>query len=105
MTHAAQRFARFQAHPEVVDITNRYADWARTDGLMTNVQLAGLAMLRVRGQLSRNEYRKSDRKLAATSGVPLQDFLLLARCQLEATRWMLIGSGQMTLTGFDGEGD
>ena len=94
---AAQRFARFNARPEVHRITERYADWvAQGDGCIINVQLAGLAMLRVAGRISRSEYRASVRELACASGLPPADFKLLAECSRELTRFILSGSGHIS---------
>lgn len=96
---AAQRFARFNARPEIRRITARYADWAaQGDGCIVNVQLSGLAMLRLAGRISRHDYRASVRKLAGTSGLPQTDFLLLAECSREMVRYMLSSSGQIPFT-------
>lgn len=109
MTAVAQRFARFRARAEVRAVTGRYADWVRGEGLMTNLQLSGLASLRVSGKLSRHDYRKAVRDLAAASGIPVRDFLVIAKCCLETVQWMLAESGQMPFTasdhGDDGEED
>lgn len=95
-TAAAQRFARFNARPEIQRITARYADWAaHGDGCIINVQLSGLAMLRLAGRITRQEYRTSLRKLAASSGLPMADFKLLAECSRELARCILAGSGQI----------
>lgn len=96
---ATQRFARFKARLEIRRITAKYADWAtRGDGCKINVQLSGLAMLRLAGRLSRQNYRTSVRKLAITSGLPSADFKLLAKCSRELARCMLSGSGQIPFT-------
>jgi hypothetical protein len=105
---AAERFARFQQRPEVRRVTSRYADWARTsDGVTVNVQLSGLAMMRLAGRLSRNDYKKAVRDLAATSSIPPHDFRIFAKCILEFTRCALAGSGQFDAghTDWDVEGD
>ncbi|RVQ67112.1 hypothetical protein EKN06_09330 [Croceicoccus ponticola] len=96
---AAQRFARFNARPEIQRITERYAEWvAQSDGCIINVQLSGLAMLRLAGRISRSDYRASIRKLASASGLPSADFKLLAECSRELARYMLSGSGQIFFT-------
>ena len=96
---AAQRFARFNARQEIRRITARYADWvAQGDGCVVNVQLSGLAMLRLAGRISRPDYRASVRKLASTSGLPPMDFQLLAECNRELVRYMLSNSGQIPFT-------
>lgn len=97
-TAAAQRLARFQARPEIQSVTTRYADWPAGDGVTVNVQLAGLALLRVGGCISRPDYRGSIRKIARTSGLPLKDFHLLAQCNRELVRCALSGSGQIAFT-------
>lgn len=98
-TAAAQRFARFNARPEIRRITSRYADWvAQGDGCMINVQLSSLAMLRIAGRISRSDYRASVRKLASASGLPPKDFQLLAECSRELARCALSGSGQVAFT-------
>lgn len=95
-TAAALRFARFKARPEIQRVTARYASWTEGgDGYILNVQLAGLAMSRLAGSISRSDYRASVRKLAGTSGMPLKDFQLLAQCNRELVRCMLSGSGQI----------
>lgn len=81
---SAQRFARFNARPQIRRITTQYADWvAQGDGCIINVQLSGLAMMRLAGRIARQEYRRSVRKLATESGLPLADFKLLAECSRE----------------------
>ncbi len=98
-SNAAQRFAQFRQRPDIRRITSQYADWvARGDGCIINAQLSSLAMLRLAGRISRQEYRTSVRKLAGTSGLPLADFRLLAECSRELVRSMLTGSGQIPFT-------
>jgi hypothetical protein len=93
------RFARFKARPDVADVASRYGDWAvSSEGIGINLQLAMLAMQRVRGQMPRSAYRLAVRDLAATTTIPLRDFLILAECQLELLRSGLAGSGQMPFT-------
>ena len=103
----AQRFARFNARSDVADVVNRYADWARSsDGIRTGIQLAVLAMQRVRGPMPRQAYRRAVRELAPTTTIPLRDFLVLAECQLELLRSGLAGTGQIPFapTEWDAEG-
>lgn len=93
---AAERFARFNARPQIRRITTRYADWvSEGHGCIINVQLSGLAMLRLASRITRQEYRTSVRKLAAESGLPLADFKLLAECNRELARYTLAGTGQI----------
>lgn len=94
---AALRFARFNARPEIKRVTASYADWVtQGDGCIINLQLSGLAMLRLAGRIARREYRTSLRKLATASDLPLADFKLLAECSRELARYMLAGSGQIS---------
>lgn len=94
-----ERFARFSVRPDVADVTSRYGDWANSsDGIMLNLQLSGLAMMRVAGRLSRNDYKRSIRNLASTSGICLGDFLIMAEYGLELARSDLAGSGQIPFT-------
>jgi hypothetical protein len=93
---AAKRFARFNARPQIRRITTQYADWvAQGNGCIINVQLSGLAMMRLAGRIARQEYRTSVRKLATESGLPIADFKLLAECSRELARYMLAGTGQI----------
>lgn len=93
---AAQRFDRFKARPHIRRVTTRYADWAANgDGCIINVQLSGLAMMRLAGRITRQEYRMSVRNLATESGLPLTDFKLLAECSRELARYVLAGAGQI----------
>lgn len=93
---AAQRFSRFNARPQISSITSRYANWiAQGNGCIINVQLSALAMMRLAGRITRNEYRASVRKLATKSGLPMADFKLLAECSRELARYMLSGTGQI----------
>lgn len=93
---AEQRFARFQARPDIRRITAQYADWAESaDGSIVTIELAALAMARSAGQITRQNYRSSLRKLARTCGLPQADFRLLAECSREFTRFALAGSGQI----------
>jgi hypothetical protein len=90
-----ERFTRFAARPVIVDVTSRYGHWARSsEGIGIGLQLAMLAMQRVGGQLPRADYRRGVRGLAATTTIPLRDFLILAKCHLELVRSGLEGSGQ-----------
>lgn len=103
---AAQRFARFNARPEIQSITTRYADWVKQGGgSIINAHLSGLAILRLAGRIGRQEYRTSIRKLGVESGLPSTDFKLLAECSREFARYMLAGSGQIPFTPgmWDGE--
>lgn len=93
---AAVRFARFNARPQIRRITTQYANWVgQGNGCIINVQLSGLAMMRLAGRIARQEYRTSVRKLATESGLPLADFKLLAECSRELVRYMLAGTGQI----------
>lgn len=97
--YAAQRFARFQQRPDVKRVANRYVDWSETSaGIFINLQLSHLAMARAAGKLSRPSYRKAVRDLAAASGIPAEDFRILARCTLEFVMCGLAGSGQIPLS-------
>lgn len=90
-----ERFARFSARPDIVDVTSRYCDWARSsEGIGIGLQLATLAMQRVGGQMPRPAYRRAVRDLAATTTIPLKDFLVLAKSHLELVRSGLVGSRQ-----------
>jgi hypothetical protein len=94
-----RRFARFKARPDVADVASRYGDWAvSSEGVGINLDLALFAMQRVCGQLPRPAYRLAVRDLAATTTIPLRDFLILAKCQLELLRSGLAGLGQITFT-------
>ena len=93
---AAERFARFNARPQIRRITTKYSDWAaQGNGWIINVQLSGLAMMRLAGRIARQEYRTSVRKLATESGLPMADFRLLAECTRELARYMLADTGQI----------
>lgn len=93
------RFARFKSRPDVEDVANRYAGWVVSgEGIGINLQLALFAVLRVSGQMARPAYRLAVRELAATTTIPLQDFLILAKCQLELLRNGLAGTGQIPFT-------
>ncbi|MGL5839775.1 MAG: hypothetical protein ACRCY3_14885 [Sphingorhabdus sp.] len=90
-----RRFASFIARADIIDFTSRYSDWAQSsEGIGISLQLAMLAMQRVGGQMPRPAYRRAVRDLAVTTTIPLRDFLILARCQLELVRSGLAGSGQ-----------
>jgi hypothetical protein len=96
---AAERFARFSQKPSVMDATNRYADWAGTpDGIIVTVQLSGLAMARFSGRLSWRCHQRAVRDLAKESGLPPQDFPVLAQYVLELVSHALVGSGQIPPT-------
>lgn len=96
---AEVRFARFKSRPDIVDVAIRYGDWAVSgDGIKINMVLSLLAGLRLSGQMHRRAYNRAVRDLAATTTIPLPDFLTLARCQLELLRSGLAGSGQIPLT-------
>ena len=93
------RLARFKSDPLIHDVANRYGHWALSDeGIRINLQLAMFAMLRVSGQMSRPAYRAAVRELAASTTIPLPDFLILAQCQLVLLRSGLAGSGQIEFT-------
>jgi hypothetical protein len=93
------RFARFRSRPDVADVASRYGDWAVSDeGIGINLRLALIAMSRVHGHLPRPAYRVAVRKLAATTTVPLRDFLILAECQLELLRSALGAAGLISFT-------
>lgn len=95
----ARRLESFSKRPETLRVTERYADWMQSDnGVITCTKLAGYAMTRVAGRISRPDYKQSVRKLAVTSGLPTDDFLLIAKCILEQLRCMLAGSGQIPFT-------
>lgn len=90
------RFAEFQRRPEVQRVAREYADWSiSNEGIGISLQLALFAMQRVCGQMPRHAYRRAVRDLAATTTIPLPDFLILAKCQLELLRSGLAGSGQI----------
>ena len=94
---AQERFARFRRRPDIQSVTARYADWARTsDGMLIHAQLAGFAMTRLGGRMTRNQYRASVRQLASGSKIPARDFALLAECGRELARCLLVGSGQLS---------
>jgi hypothetical protein len=96
---ALERFARFRERPEMRELSSQYADWAQSeDGCIVNAQLAGLAILRLAGRISRQHYRQSVCNLAKSSSVPTADFMLIAKGILEAARCMLAGSGQIPFT-------
>lgn len=93
---AAERFARFNARPRIRRINSQYADWvAQGSGCIINVQLSGLAVMRLAGRISRQEYRTSVTRLASESGLPMADFKLLAECSRELVRYMLSVTGQI----------
>jgi hypothetical protein len=93
---ASERLARFQERPDIQRVTARYAEWAESeDGCVVNVQLAGLAMLRLAGRITRQDYKRSVRRLAKSTGLPVHDFLLIAKCSLEAAQCVLVGSRQI----------
>jgi hypothetical protein len=88
----ADTLSEFQGRPEVAQVAEKYADWARTsEGVRTGLQLTLLAMQRVTGQVDRAAYRRTVRELAATTSIPHSDFVVLARCYLEALRSTLLG--------------
>jgi hypothetical protein len=96
---AAQRLRRFQMRPDVQKVTGRHADWAQSDeGCIVNLQLASLALARVTRRISRQDYKRSVRILARSASLPVQDFLLIAKCCLEATQCMLAAIGQIPYT-------
>lgn len=102
----AERLTRFQQRPEVRRAAEQYADWSRSSaGIMINFQLSYLAMARVAGKLSRAFYRNALDKLAKGSGVPLDDFRILARCMLELVRCALAGTDQVADDNWYAEGD
>ena len=91
-----ERFLRFKARPDVADVAKRYAGWAvSSEGTGINLQLAMFGMQRVCGRMPRSAYRLAVRDLAATTTIPLRDFLILAKCQLELLRSGLAGTGQI----------
>ena len=93
------RFARFKSHPDIEDVAKRYADWAESsEGIGIDLQLALFAMLRINGRMPRPAYRLAVRNLAANTTIPIRDFLILAKCQLELMRCGLAGSGQIPFT-------
>lgn len=93
---ADERFARFKARRDIRRVTAQYADWAESpDGSIVNVQLAGLAVARLSGRISRQAYRSSLRKMSRESGLPQHDFRLLAECGRELARCALAGTGQV----------
>lgn len=96
-SNAARRFAKFRQRQDIRRITTQYADWVtQGDGCIFNLQLSGLAMLRLADRISRQEYRTSVRKQAITSGLPSAEFKLLAECSRELARYMLASSGQIS---------
>lgn len=98
-----RRFARFKARPDVADVASRYGDWAVSDeGIGINLRLALIAIGRVHGQMPRPAYRVAVRKLAATTTIPLRDFLILADCQLELLRSVLGASERIPFTPLNG---
>jgi hypothetical protein len=91
----AATLAQFKKRPDVARIAEKYADWARTsEGVLTGLQLAFLAMRRVSGQIPRPAYRRAVRELAVTTTIPSRDFLLMAECYLELLRTALTATGQ-----------
>lgn len=96
---ATRRLARFRKRPEILRVAERRADWLQSDnGAIVSTQLAGYAMTRLAGHMSRKDYMQSISKLAATSDLPFNDFKLIAKCVLEQVRCMLSGSGQIPFT-------
>lgn len=96
---AAQRFTRFNARTDVADVASRYGDWARSsEGIGIGLQLAFLAMQRISGMMPRPAYRRAVRKLAATSTIPLREFLIVAEHHLELLRSGLAGTEQIPFT-------
>ncbi len=96
---AAQRFARFSARPEIQRIVRQYYDWiGHRDGCLIYMQLSGLAFVRMANRITRSDYRTSVQKLARQSGLPREDFRLLAQHNRELVRCMLAGSEQIAFT-------
>lgn len=95
----AQRFAAFNARPEIRRVTAQYADWSICGhGCIIKTQLSALAMFRQAGRITRQDYRASVRKLSAGSGLPHRDFQLIAECCREMVRLMLAEAGQIPFT-------
>lgn len=102
----AERLARFQQRPEVRRTAEQYADWSQSAaGNMVNTQLSYLAMARMAGKLTRATHRNALDKLAKGSGIPLDDFRILARCVLELVRCALAATDQVANADWNTEGE
>lgn len=101
----AMRFAQFRERPDVMRVTEKYADWACSpNGMMINMQLAALGMMRLTGRVSRQSYRKSVADLAVKAGVPEADFRILAECTVEILRGAKAAGGRAAAQ-MEGEGN
>jgi len=93
---AAARFALFREHPDILPVTMRYADWPRSDHeRQISAQLTGLCLMRFTGHLSRQAYDNAIGDLCGPSGLPPNDFNIIAQCAFEYTGYFLVSSGQL----------
>ena len=98
----AKRLARFMSRRDVESVARRHERWSRSsEGIASNVKLALLAMLRSSKQMSARDYKKAIRQMASTSSIPVSDFQILAKIQLEISRCSLAGTGKVPFTPSD----